>query len=70
MKYKNMEDLPLGLKVKDIMEVLNISKNCAYELVNSEAFPSLRIGKSIIILRDDFLDWLKAQTQVEKTSQL
>ncbi len=58
-KIKNVEELPLSLTVSDISLILGISKQNAYELCHSEDFPSVQIGKRIIITKLAFIEWLK-----------
>lgn len=58
-----MEDfingLPPVLTVKDIMSIINVSKDTAYNLVHQKGFPRLPIKKPIRIPRDEFLKWAK-----------
>jgi excisionase family DNA binding protein len=56
--YKNIDDLPITLTVADIANVLKISRNNAYALSNSNNFPSIRIGKRIVIPKKAFEEWL------------
>lgn len=58
-KYKNYDELPLVLNAKDVSEVLGLSLAGTYELMREKDFPAKRIGKRIIVPRDDFLEWLK-----------
>lgn len=46
------------LTVADIQKILKISRAMSYELVNSGAFPVIRIGKAIRIPARTFLEWL------------
>lgn len=43
--FRKVEELPLVLTPMDIAAVLGISRNTAYELIHSEDFPILRVGK-------------------------
>lgn len=52
----------LTLTVSDVQHALGISKNAAYELANSAGFPTIRLGRKILIPREAFLRWLDAQT--------
>ena len=61
-KYKTYDDLPLMLSVPDLVEVLGISRAGAYELVKSEAFPSLHIGNRVLVPREALIAWIKANT--------
>ena len=46
--------------VKEIAEILGISKNAAYDLVKSEnGFVTVRIGKTIRVPIEPFDEWLK-----------
>ena len=56
---KNLEELPIGLSPEDIGKILGISRASAYNLVNSEGFPVLRIGKRLVILKESFLRWVE-----------
>lgn len=50
-------ELPLFFNPRQLAGVLGISKDTAYRLSATKGFPSLRIGKRIIIHRDKFLEW-------------
>ena len=58
-KYKNYDELPLVLNAKDVSKVLGLSLAGTYELMREKDFPAKRIGKRIIVPRDEFLEWLK-----------
>lgn len=47
-------------KVKDIQEILKISKNAAYELIKSAPFPIIRIGNTYRIAKEGFDKWLNS----------
>ena len=57
-KYRTYEDLPLTMRVEDLMPVLRIGRNAAYELVRSGKIRSVRIGRSIRIPREAVIDYL------------
>lgn len=48
-KYHSADELPLVLTVEDLMPVLCIGRNAAYDLVRSGQIRSLRIGRQIRI---------------------
>lgn len=58
MERKTKEDFPLVMNVKDVMEILGIGKAAAYELMESEGFPCIKIGRLKKVNRDLFFDWL------------
>lgn len=55
MNLQNYSDV---LTVKDIQEILSISKIKAYELAKSGAFHTVRVGPLIKIPKQSFLQWL------------
>ena len=61
--YTNIEDLPLTLKAHEAAAVLRISKSKVYELVQRESFPSIRIGKRVVIPRDKLLQWMNNRAE-------
>lgn len=48
-KYRTFDDLPLILRVEDLMPILKIGRNTAYELVRSGQIRSIRIGRQLRI---------------------
>ena len=61
-KYRSLDDLPLALRVEDLMPVLAIGRNTAYELVRSGQIRSIRIGRQLRIPRDAVVEFLNGQT--------
>ena len=57
-KYRSFDDLPLTLRVEDLMPSLGIGRNTAYELVRSGQIKSLRIGRKIRIPKAEVLAFL------------
>ena len=61
--YTNFEQLPLTLCANDVAAVLGISRAGAYTLMHAEGFPTITIGKRMLVLRDKLLAWLDEQSQ-------
>ncbi len=57
-KYRSFDDLPLTLRVEDLMPILDIGRNTAYELVRSGQIKSIRIGRKIRIPKAEVLAFL------------
>ena len=57
-KYRSLEDLPLALRVEDLMPILGIGRNTAYELVRSRQIRSIKIGRQIRVPRDAVVEFL------------
>ena len=58
---KSYEDLPLTLNASQIASILGISKSCAYALLHREDFPTVRIGRRMIVSKTKFERWLESQ---------
>ena len=58
-EYRSFDDLPLTLRVEDLMPILGIGRNTAYELVRSGQIRSVRIGRQIRIPKDAILEYLQ-----------
>jgi excisionase family DNA binding protein len=46
--------------VKELAKILNIGMNSAYKLTHRKDFPSIKIGRKILIPKAAFYDWLKS----------
>lgn len=58
-KYRELEyQLPLLLNVKQLAALLGVSDSSVYELIEEEDFPSLRIGKRIVIPKEELRKWI------------
>jgi len=53
-----LNNLGITLKVEEIAEILNIGRTNAYELVNSNEFRVVKVGKQLRIPTKTFLEWL------------
>lgn len=56
--YRSYDELPLTLRVEDLMPILDIGRNTAYELVRSGKIRSIRIGRQLRIPKDAIQDYL------------
>ena len=57
--YVSYDDIPLIMTVEDLMPLLLIGRNTAYELVRSGEIKSIRIGRQIRITRDALIEFLE-----------
>ena len=57
--YRSVEELPLVLHVEDLMQVLDVGRNTAYELLRSGKIFSIRVGKQIRIPKESVEEYLK-----------
>ena len=61
MTYTSLEQLPLALSADDVAQVLGISRAKAYELMHSEGFPTLKIGKRMTVPKDKLIEWIQTR---------
>ena len=59
--YTSYDQLPLALNAEDIAGIVGISRAGAYNLMRSEGFPTLYIGKRMVVPKDRLLAWLEKQ---------
>ena len=55
-------ELPTMLNASEISKVLGISKAKAYELMNSKEFPTLRIGKRMMVSKEQLIHWINKES--------
>ena len=56
------ENLPNVLSAEQLAQVLGISRAGAYQLLHTEGFPTLRIGKRMLVPRDKLMEWIDRNT--------
>lgn len=57
-RYRSMEELPMVLTVEDLVPILGIGRNTAYELVRCGQIRSVRAGKKIRIPKEAIAEFL------------
>jgi len=57
--YISYDDIPLIMTVEDLMPILLIGRNTAYDLVRSGEIKSIRVGRQIRIPRDALIAFLE-----------
>ena len=62
-KYRSYDELPLTLRVEDLMPILDIGRNTAYELVRCGTIRSIRIGKQLRIPKDSLVEYLSDENR-------
>ena len=61
MKNLNYEDLPVTIRVEELMPILDIGRNTGYALVHSRQIRSVRVGRQIRIPRDALVEFLQGK---------
>lgn len=60
--YKSYEELPLFLNAEIMAKVLGVSPSSGYELMHQQDFPVLKIGKRIVVPKEQFIQWEEQST--------
>ena len=55
---KNFDELPMFISVATVAKLFGISQSSGYELMHDKDFPSIKIGRRILVPRDKPKDWL------------
>ncbi len=58
-----LDDLPFALNADQVASVLGIARSSAYTLMHSQGFPTVRIGKRMLVTRDRLAEWLDKQVE-------
>ena len=56
--FTSVDQLPLTLTADQVAEVLRISRANAYSLMHSKGFPTIQIGKRMVVHRDKLMEWM------------
>ncbi|MGG4500408.1 helix-turn-helix domain-containing protein [Paenibacillus polymyxa] len=59
VEYKSKEEYPSVLDAKHIQAILGIGERQTYELLNSDQFHTVRVGRMIKVSKEVFLRWLE-----------
>ena len=58
-EYRDIDGYPPIMSAKHIKQFLGISEAFAYEVLNSEACPTIRMGKRMVVAKESFLRFLR-----------
>lgn len=57
----SFDNLPLTLRVEELMPILNIGRNTAYELIRCGQIHSIRVGRQLRIPKQAVIDYLLSE---------
>ena len=61
-KFRSLDDLPLVLRVEDLMPLLDIGRNTAYELIRCGQIRSVKVGRQIRVPKEAVAEFLTGRT--------
>lgn len=62
MNSTTYDSLPAVLNANQLANALGISRAGAYQLLNTGTFPTLRIGKWLLVPKDKLIGWIEQNT--------
>ena len=60
---KNYDELPMFINATLLAELFGVSRASAYELMRERNFPSFRIGKRILVSRENLIAWVESRSE-------
>ena len=61
-QFTSYEQLPITLTADHVAAALGISRANAYTLMHSKGFPTIQIGKRMVVPKDKLLAWMEEQS--------
>ena len=61
--YTHYDQLPIVLNADQLAPARGSSRANAYQLMHSKGFPTIRIGKRMLVPKDKFLEWLDSKAE-------
>ena len=65
-RFCEYERVPLFLGCKEIMGLLGLSRTTVYGLLQSEAFPTITVGKRRLVRKENLFEWISTHEKVMK----
>ena len=59
----DIEKMPFTLNANQVAEILGVARNTAYTLMYSEGFPTLHVGRRLLVPKDKLLQWMDDQLE-------
>ena len=64
--YTSFDELPMMLNADQVSQALGISRAGAYQLMHTKGFPTLKIGKRMVVAEEKLLVWIEKNTGVNQ----
>lgn len=61
MRTKKIDELPYMLNANEVADILGIARNSAYNLMRSKGFPTIHIGRRMVVPKDKLIKWIENQ---------
>ena len=60
---KNYDELPMFINAATLAQLFGVSRASAYELMSEKDFPSFRIGKRILVTKENLVEWIENRSK-------
>lgn len=64
MSNFNYDDYPEILNAEEVAKILRISRQGAYNLLNSHDFPTLKVGRRLMVPKSKLINWIDEKSAV------
>ena len=64
--FTSFDQLPIMLNADQLAEVLGISRAGAYQLMHAVDFPTIRIGKRMVVPKEELRLWMNRKLSEKK----
>ena len=59
----DIEKMPFTLNANQVAEILGVARNTAYTLMHSEGFPTMHVGRRLLVPKEKLLQWMDDQLE-------
>jgi len=63
VNIKSFDELPAILNAKQLADVMGLSIPIVYSLINSQGFPSIKVGRRLLVEKSAFIEWLSSESK-------
>ena len=56
--FKSVEEFPMTLQVNQVADAMGLSLAGAYQLIHSDGFPVMRVGRRMLVPKQAFIEWI------------
>ena len=63
MTKADIENMPFTLNANQVAEVLGVARNTVYTLMHSEGFPTMHVGRRLLVPKEKLLQWMDDQLE-------
>lgn len=63
MTKADIEKMPYTLNANQVAEILGVARNTVYTLMHSEGFPTMHVGRRLLVPKEKLLQWMDDQLE-------